>query len=337
MPNSKRCQLIARDNGAGLSRDLLRLADALRATGHTVDVLGLPHRGRFAEWLTRMRLHGKPPAFDANLMLERIRPEFVSAARRNVLLPNPEYFRPEDRAALPLMDEVWVKTRHAERLFGELGADTRFIGFDSEDRLLADIPRKHAFFHGPGRSGNKGTAALLRLWAKHPEWPALTVAWRRKRVDIETLPANVVLLREHIDDASYRRMQNEHRFHLCPSQTEGYGHYIAEAMSCGAVVVTLDAEPMNELVTAERGVLVKAHPSGMQDLATLYAFDESAMETAIARCAAMSEADATTLGQTARQWFESNRAEFPGRLAVAWEAFPLTPTLSPGFAGGEGA
>jgi glycosyltransferase involved in cell wall biosynthesis len=260
--------------------------------------------------------------FDMNLMLERIRPEFATAAQCNVLLPNPEYFRPEDRAALSLMNEVWVKTRHAGRLFGELGARTRFIGFDSEDRMLPDVPRKHAFFHGPGRSGNKGTAALLQLWARHPEWPVLTIAWRRKRVEIETLPANVVLLREHIDDASYRRMQNEHRFHLCPSQTEGYGHYLAEAMSCGAVVVTLDAEPMNELVTAERGVLVKAHAAGTQDLATLYAFDESAMEAAVTRCVAMGETEAMALGHAARTWFEVNRAEFPGRIAAALQASP---------------
>jgi glycosyltransferase involved in cell wall biosynthesis len=131
------------------------------------------------------------------------------------------------------------------------------------------------------------------------------------------MPANVSLVREHLDDEAYRRLQNEHRFHLCPSQTEGYGHYIAEAMSCGAVVVTLDAEPMNELVTDERGVLIAAHAAGTQDLATLYAFDDVAMETAIERCLGMDETAAATLGQAARQWFEDNRAAFPLRLNEA--------------------
>lgn len=317
MPNPKHCQLIARDNGAGLSRDLVCLSDALREKGNVTQSLGLPHRGRLAQWLTRWHLRGKRPVFDVNLMLERIRPEFIAAARRNVVLPNPEYFRPEDRAALPLMDEVWVKTRHAERLFGGLGATTRFIGFDSEDRLRRDVTRRHAFFHGPGRSGNKGTEALLRLWTKHPEWPMLTVAWRRKRIDVGELPANVNLLREHVDDADYQRMQNEHRFHLCPSQTEGYGHYLAEAMSCAAVVVTLDAEPMNELVTPERGVLVRAKPIGKQDLATLYGFDEASMEAAIGRCIAMDSMAVDELGNAARRWFEDNRAVFSERVEVA--------------------
>jgi glycosyltransferase involved in cell wall biosynthesis len=316
-PQARRCQLIARDNGAGLSRDLPLLADALQRAGCRTQVLGLPHRGRFAESLTRLQLARKAPAFDVNVMLERIRPEFQRAAHRNVLVPNPEYFRPQDHAALAGMDAVWVKTHHAVERFRALGANAHYIGFTSPDRFDANVPRRQAFFHGPGRSGNKGTKALLNLWKKHPEWPTLTVGWRRKRVDIEELPANITLIREHVSDADYRRLQNEHRFHLCPSQTEGYGHYLVEAMSCRAVVITLDAEPMNELVTPERGLLVPAQASGTQDLATLYGFDDEAMEQAIERCLSMDAAAVEQMGVAARGWYESNDADLPRRLLEA--------------------
>lgn len=328
MPSSEadptRCQLIGRDNGAGLSRDMALLADALRHNGSEVTLSALAHRGRLAEWLTRRRLAGRVPAFDVNLMLERIRPEFAAAAHRNVLVPNPEYFRPQDRAALAQMDAVWVKTRHAEALFAALGARTHYIGFSSPDRHLSDVPRQASFFHGPGRSGNKGTAALLALWATHPAWPTLTVVWRRKHIEHGALPDNVRLIREHLDDASYRRLQNEHRFHLCPSQTEGYGHYLAEAMSCGAVVLTLDAAPMNELVTPARGVLVPAQASGQQDLATLYRFADADMAAAIERCIAMDASEAERLGQAARTWYEANRDAFPARLHEAMCAIERT-------------
>jgi glycosyltransferase involved in cell wall biosynthesis len=318
--HAMRCQLIARDNGAGLSRDLPLLADALHRAGCSTQITGLPHRGLLAEWMTRMQLARKAPAFDVNVMLERIRPEFQRAARRNVLMPNPEYFRPQDRAALPGVDAVWVKTRHAERLFQALDANVHYIGFTSPDRFDAGVPRRQAFFHGPGRSANKGTQALLELWKKHPEWPTLTLVWRRKRVDIDDVPTNVTLIREHVSDADYRRLQNEHRFHLCPSQTEGYGHYLVEAMSCHAVVVTLDAEPMNELVTPERGLLVPAQAVGTQDLATLYRFDDAAMEQAIERCLSMDAATAEQMGHAARNWYEHNRADLPGRLQQAMRA-----------------
>ncbi len=317
-----RIQLLGRDNGAGLSRDLKLLAAALRQAGGAPSINALPRRGRGAEWLTRLRLLGAAPAFELNLMLERIRPEFVRAASRNVLIPNPEYFRPRDRAALQAMDAVWAKTRHAERLFTALGVPTQFIGFASADRYDAGIERQRAFFHGPGRSGNKGTAALLRLWSAHPAWPMLTVAWRRRQVEPGSLPANVRVLREHLDDAAYRRLQNAHRFHLCPSQTEGYGHYLVEAMSCAAVVITLDAEPMNELVGADRGLLVPARAIGQQDLATLYDFEPAAMERAVESCLQMSDAEADHLGRAARAWYDAESAALPQRLRAALDDLP---------------
>ncbi|TAL82858.1 MAG: glycosyltransferase family 1 protein [Rhodanobacter sp.] len=313
-------QLLGRDNGAGLSRDLDLLAAALAATGRTPVIQGLPHRGRAAEWWTRWRQSGRPPAFELNLMLERVRPEFAGSARHNVLIPNPEYFRPRDRAALRTVDAVWTKTRHAERLFAGLGMPSRYIGFHSPDRHDPQVIRQPGFFHGPGRSGNKGTEALLQQWAAHPHWPLLTVAWRRKRVDPGPLPANIHWIREHLDDAAYRALQNRHRFHLCTSQTEGYGHYLVEAMSCAAVVVTLDAEPMNELVNRQRGMLVNAHPCGQQDLATLYAFDPDSLARAVEACVQMSEHQAETLGQAARHWYEAEALAFPQRLDEAVQA-----------------
>lgn len=323
MPNpiqATHCQLIGRDNGAGLSRDLTLLAQNLLRVGVTVDTAALPHRGRLAEWITQWRLLGRTPAFDLNIMLERIRPEFLRAARRNVLIPNPEYFRRRDRAALRRMDAVWVKTRHAERLFHALGMPTRYIGFASMDCLRADVPRQTGFFHGPGRSNNKGTQALLKLWAEHPQWPTLTVVWRRKQTgqaEAAPLPANVRMIREHLDDDAYRRLQNSYRFHLCPSQTEGYGHYMVEAMSCAAVVITLDAEPMHELVAPERGILVPARPCGRQDLADLYGFEADDMTAAIERCIAMSDAEAEALGKAARRWYDDEMRAFPQRLSEA--------------------
>lgn len=312
-----RIQLLARDNGAGLSRDLPLLAQALREAGAEVTVSGLAHRGALTRGLTRLRLAWGAPRFDLNIMLERIRPEFVRAAHRQVLIPNPEYFGAESQPWLGLIDQVWCKTAHAQAAFAALGASCRFIGFSSPDRRLIEVPRQRSFFHGPGRSNNKGTRALIALWAKHPHWPTLTVVWRRKRVELGALPPNVALIREHLDDDAYRTLQNRHRFHLCPSQTEGFGHYLVEAMSCAAVVVTLDAAPMNELVTPARGVLVPAHAIGQQDLATTYGFDDAPMAAAIERCIAMSDADVEQLGAAARAWFAQRHAALVAHLAQA--------------------
>ncbi|EQD67759.1 glycosyltransferase, partial [mine drainage metagenome] len=57
--------------------------------------------------------------------------------------------------------------------------------------------------------------------------------------------ANIEHRIDYLDDAALQRLQNAHWFHLCPSETEGYGHYLVEAMGIGAVVLTTDAAPMN--------------------------------------------------------------------------------------------
>ena len=45
------------------------------------------------------------------------------------------------------------------------------------------------------------------------------------------------LITDYIDDAELRTLQNRHLFHLCPSETEGFGHHLVEGMSCGAITL----------------------------------------------------------------------------------------------------
>jgi len=320
--------LIARDNDAGLSVDLHIVAQALASVGFEVTVTALGHRSRLLGKLlygwsrvsrrwTSLAANAPDYRHDINVMLERVQPELLADARRNVLIPNPEWFRDDWQRWLPQLDRVLVKTRHAEAIFNALGCSTRYIGFRSRDHCWPQVARRTQFLHLPGRSNHKGTQALLQLWRAHPQWPTLTVVWRSREADIPDPPANVRWLRERLDDDDLRQLQNAHAFHLCPSETEGYGHYLVEALGVSAGTVTLDAPPMNELVTPERGVLCASQPVGTQALATLYRFDAQAMCAAVERCIAMDEAERAAMGANARRWFEDNHRAFPARLRDA--------------------
>jgi streptogramin lyase len=120
-----------------------------------------------------------------------------------------------------------------------------------------------------------------------------------------------------------RTLQNESVFHLCLSLTEGWGHYIGEALGVGAVTMTVDARPMNELVGADRGMLIAYGGTGTQRLATTYHFDEAALEAAVERTIAMSDAECAQLGARGRAWFLDNKRGFAGRLAAALSALPM--------------
>ena len=303
MTEAQRVQLLARDNGAGLSRDLALMHHVFVLSGAQVKVGRLKRRGVCARLWTRIAQLGKSPHHHVNIMFERIRPEFLAQAQANVLIPNPEYLDRQTLQHLPLIDALWCKTNHAVQLFQSIGVPAAYIGFASSDRWLPNVKRQDGFFHGPGRSNTKGTRALIALWLAHPHWPTLTIVWRRKHVDLPSLPPNIRLIQKHVDDDTYRHMQNQYRFHLCPSETEGFGHYIVEAMSCGAIVITLNAAPMNELVTAERGILAPARRLGHQGLAVTWGLEPETFSQAIEACLSFTPQDKEILGHRARTWF----------------------------------
>lgn len=330
-----RVNLIAWDNGVGLSRDLRLIADVLREAGISVDIQ--PGRGRgklrkwFGPWVRRARiaLHRmrRRPRYDLNLMLEHIHPELLGAARRNAFIPNPEWCLPSDVRRLPRMDHVLAKTGHAIGIFGKHGCRVAPIGFTSVDRHDPEVAGQRTFFHLAGRSGAKRTRLVLETWARHPEWPTLTVVQHPHMARFSPTAANIVHRIDYVDDAELRHLQNENLFHLCPSETEGFGHYLVEALSVGAVTLTTDAEPMNELVTAERGVLIPFSRTEPQQLATRYQVGVDALEAAVEAALALTDEDIASRSRAARAFFLSNDAAFRDRLvqtvtAMAAKATP---------------
>lgn len=329
-------RLIGKDNGIGLSRDFELLAEALQAAGCRLTEERCQRRERrrrralhtwVAARMRRLLRRGGRAAlaarWDVNVMLEHIWPQFLHQAHANVLVPNPEWFDGRDRSLLDAVDRIWVKSRVAERVFTALGSTPRVIGFDSEDRYQPQIARRREFLHLAGRSALKGTERLLALWRHHPGWPLLTVIEDLHMPDKSALLAgcdNIRYQRGYLADASLRELQNAHQFHVCPSEAEGWGHYIVEAMSVGALVVTTDAPPMNELVTPERGMLLSTHAGGRQNLAQLARFDESALAQAVQRCIALESSEIDAIGGAARNWFLANKRSFKARVADALAA-----------------
>lgn len=319
--------LVARDNGAGLSRDLEILKRAIGEAGFELTISaigagGLRRQVQFARVRTMLAWRGLREGaarrrFDIGLMDERLRSKYVPLARRNVLLPHPEWFDVAWTPNLGLVDRVFAKTRHAVPIFEALGCRTDFVGFTSIDRRLADIAREPTFFHLGGRSGNKGSQAIVDLWSRKPSWPLLTLIQRKPLRLPSTMPSNIRLITDYIDDTELQALQNRNLFHLCPSETEGFGHHLVEGMSVGAITLATDAPPMNEMVTNERGVLAAYARTGTQQLATTYFVDPAALEAGVERMLAFDAGARRTLSEQARDWWIDNDRAFRQRLAAA--------------------
>ena len=132
----------------------------------------------------------------------------------------------------------------------------------------------------PGRSELKGTSTLLNVWLRHPEWPKLTVIGRHTYLRGYARP-NIEVITEFLDGQRLRAEMNTTAVHLCPSETEGFGHYINEGLSTGALVITADAPPMNELVSSDTGLLVPHRAVQRQHFSERFLVDPDALEAAV--------------------------------------------------------
>jgi glycosyltransferase involved in cell wall biosynthesis len=271
----------------------------------------------------------RSPQFDVNLFDESIFPEHLPTARTNCLFVHPEWFREHNLEHFSRLNFVLCKTPSGVDAFRDLPVPCRMLGFTSPDKRIPGFARSGPIrcLHLSGQSAVKGSEAVVEAWSRHPEWPELTVIRRAKRYGGEEAPSlpslpNVRYETDHVPAERLRLLQNECEVHVLPSQAEAYGHIIGEAMSVGAVVVTTDAAPMNELVTRERGVLVRVARSEPMRRSTRNFVDIASLETELNQIFAMSVAERAALGRNARAWYEAQDMGFQSALGEFLRSLP---------------
>lgn len=265
----------------GLWRDGCIIERLLTGWGHTV---------------SRVQFTQREPAPDAdlNIFLETLRPNFFPLAGRHWWIPNPEWATPDDLAQLPRLDRVLCKTREAEAIFTPLTAKAIYVGFESEDRYDPAVPRETKVLHIAGNSILKGTQTVLEAWDHYTLPYPLTVVGDEQIVKPRHIP-NVTYRLGRLEDEELRRLQNAHLIHLCPSETEGWGHTLWEGMSCDAIVLTT-------LPDIPGTILLPSAPYARRCVAELRRTTASAI------------ADVAIAHQDARAHFLTNRQAFRERF-----------------------
>jgi len=332
-----RARIVYWSNGGGLSRSARIVSNALTSAGWQVDLvedLKFPESThptvlrihRWQRWLRHglegARSHlavraGRIEQADLNIFLEELVPSQFCLARRNVWIPNQEWMPRRWQRHLPRLDGVWVKTRYAEQIFKPFSASVEYVGFSSFDRYEPSVAKEpRTFLHVAGRSRQKGTAAVLEAWRRNPQWPRLVVIQNPVRAQEVNIP-NVDYRPIRLDDDALRLLQNRSEFHLYPSEAEGFGHVLCESMGLGAIVLTTDAPPMNELVADDRGILVAYDRKSKQGLGTNYHASVASIEASVNRLLTMDEQAKQRLRANARAWFHDNHARFSQALPRA--------------------
>ncbi len=290
--------IISWTNGVGLEQDIDILYKELTKLGHQVDFI------HFYDF------DPKPKA-DINIFVELVEELHFELASKNYLIPNPEWFTKEP--LIPKFDLILCKTKEAMRLFQPLNPHVVYLGFTSKDCFYENIQKDYRSpLHLAGHSIQKGTDGLLALWRTNPKLPLLHLL--KHREPFYPGIANVEQFTEYLPLSELRYLQNRNALHLCPSETEGFGHYIVEALSTGAVVVTTNAPPMNEFVSDPR-CLVNYNTTWQQNLATNYYFDPESLRATLTNLLNLPDEELQKIGRQNRQKYLEIDRSFKQRIA----------------------
>ena len=277
------------------------LTDLFLSQGWKVHFSDYKSFKRFSFWSTNK--------YDLNLFLQWANPTWMRLARKNILIPNPEWFKNKWLHAIPAFDAIFCKTLAATDIFRKKKRPSVFSQASPAGTIIfLKFPRKKTSgFTWQAKSRLKGTDTIIQTWLANPDFPHLTII-QRNTDGSPKQAGNLTWISEFIDQDHLQGLMNQCQVHLCPSETEGFGHSINEALSCGAVVITTDAPPMNELVNDQRGFLVKPFKNRTMRLATAYTIDQQGLEQAVHQ--AMHINTVPILGQNARNFFISNDRYF---------------------------
>ncbi len=281
----------------GLYRDSQVLAETLQ--GHNLTVIDFRDEPQGTH--------------DLVIFLEVVKEQFLG--KRNWWVVNPDWSKDEFLQYMDAFEYVLCKTRDTERIFKPLVDRTVYTGFTCEDKYDPEIKREKVFFHAFRGSTAKGTTAI------------------HEASQIEPFSR---ILAYNMTDEVLKKSQNKCLFHLYPSEYEGWGHALHEGLSVGAVVVSTDIPPMNEM----EGVayLIPPVTTGKLCLATTGAVNARGVLDAVEWCQGLSDAKITAYSEDARASFLREQEHFHktiGELVSSPSTYVIPPPKLPTIPGRE--
>lgn len=301
--NNMRINIIYPNNGVGLTKDFLILNDILNKKGNEVNPIDLN-----AKKNNTIRA-------DANIFLEHVESRYFNLAKTNYLFPNPEWFEIEWKNRLSGIDYILCKSHDTEKIFTKLGKQCIYTSFTSDDCYDKTIKKERVFLHLAGQSSAKGTRAIFDTWEKRNINSNLILQKLENFAEyIKHDNKNILNCFARLSHDDKLILLNSCLFILCTSEYEGFGHYIWEALSVGAVVISTNHEPMNEYLNNENSILINPCSYSMQRMGRMGHITYRDLYPAIEQVLNMSNNDIQRISDNARQTFLDNDKKFKEKI-----------------------
>lgn len=264
--------------------------------------------------------------YDKQFFIEHLYPNLLTNSTCNIYIPNLEFINEKDFKIMKskYVHHIIAKTDQSYSVLHKLiGNKVMKWRWSSIDRNINRInPDFNQYLHLKGKSRYKNSQMVLNIWLKHPEWPMLHIVHNgdtNKNGFLEIkqpimIKDNITLYQYNLDEVTLMSLMNRCGNHICPSETEGYGHYINEARSVGAVIITTNAAPMNEFTSKNYGFLINVVESKKVGLGFFYKLSDVELESEIQKCINTSWEQKSIQGEIGKQLYNENCICFDNQL-----------------------
>lgn len=204
-----------------------------------------------------------PREYDVGIYIQEFHPDSLPCNKKNIFFVNEEWLNSTNVKHIRDFDKVICKSAFSQQLLSPYNNNVVNSGFISRDKFDPNIQRKDTFLHLGGKSWQKGTEAVLNIFNKN-ELP-LTFIQSNKNYDNSDKDKNITYINNFLDVSKLNKLFNTSSIHLCPSIYEGWGHYVYEALSVGALVYVTRLPMFLEWLDPELVVFNDCIYSGMND------------------------------------------------------------------------
>ena len=272
--------------GTGVSQDVHILHGLIvNAFGKETQIRHIPH------------FHPQCPQAEVNFFVEVVNPSLFMFAAKNIWIPNPEWTYKTWEPYGHMIDEIWVKTREAEKLFSGWNSTIRYIGWTSIDKVMPDKKNYWKAIVPVGKNIWRNPRPIIQVYMaikrKDPSLygalPVLHIPYDPNAIGLPPIPeefeSKIKLIKGPLPEKEYDELLQECGLCICLSAAEGFGHAVNEAMSAGCMLLLSPIDAFRELANEVLWVSTSKITPHPQCLGNLEDVDpESVVEALIVYC-----------------------------------------------------
>jgi hypothetical protein len=326
-----RVNIIGGAPNTGIAHDMRILHGLIvHALGNDVSVQHVPH------------FHPSCGEAELNFFIEVINPALFPYAAKNIWIPNPEWTYKTWEPYAASVDEIWVKTHEAEKLFAQWvpSEKIRYIGWTSIDKVMPDKKNYWKAIVPTGKNLWRDPRPIIQTYMAikrgdpglYAHLPELNIVYDPRAISLPPIPDEFtakIKLHTTLSESDYDNLLHDCGLCICLSAAEGFGHAVNEAMSAGCLLLLNPIDAFRELAEDVLWASSQKVTPNPNCLGMLEDTELESVRDALAVYAASQFAWKQTKSRIVRAEYEARHAAFVERaVGVLRDLFRDLPTYS---------